>query len=76
MPEPLVSVRNSVAKADQPPRGNFELEIDAARAVVGQVEHATAAYAQLLRHDADEIIGHVEKKLLDRFVAFAVDLAW
>ena len=75
MPEPRVSVRNSVRKPIRPRVGHEVLEPHPAGAVVDHLLHAALAQRQHLGDDAEEVLGHVDRQPLDRLVQLAVDLA-
>ena len=75
MPEPRVSVRNSVRNADQPARRHQELEPHPAGPVVDHVLDPALAQREHLGDDAEELLGHVDRQSLDRLVHDAVDLA-
>ncbi len=75
MPGPARLGEELGAEADQAARGDQELEPHPAGAVVDHVLHPALAQRQHLGHDAEEVLGHVDRQALDRLVQRAVDLA-
>ena len=56
------------AEADQPARGDEEVEPHPAGAVVDHVLHPALAQREHLRDHAEEVLGHVDRQPLDRLV--------
>ena len=63
------------AQADQAARGNFEIEADAAGAVIAHFEHFAAAAADGFHDDADEAFRNIDDQALDGLELLAVFVA-
>ena len=60
------------AKADEPARGDHELEIDAAAPLVDEIHHPPFSRRDLLRHHACEFLGDVQEKALRRLEELSI----
>ncbi len=63
------------AEADQPAGRYPVVEADPARSVVDHLRHGSLAQRQELGHDAEIVVGHVDRHPLHRLEDLAVDLA-
>src|SRR2546423_1683202 len=61
--------------SEPPARGDEVFHASPAGSVVDHLLHATLAQREQLRHDADVVLGDVDRDALDGLMTLAVDLA-